>query len=101
MKWLSCAYRICSTHLSLLTAVFDRFVAFVWYTGGDKLLKPSRDANIENRASYTGDHSCSADTGFSVDGNAVDGVEKKSVESQVSSSRQKSRDRDALLCDTD
>ena len=74
-----------------------------WYdTGENNLLKPSQDTSIKKRASYTNGQISSAGTRFGFGGNQVDHpMETELTQLRISSSQQKSNDRDALLCDTD
>ena len=73
---------------------------FCLLLGENNLLKP--DSSIEKRASYTNGQVSSAGTGFSFDSDQVDhATEKEFTQLRISSSQQKSNDRDALLCDTD
>ena len=70
-------------------------------TGEGSLLKPSQDASIEKRASYTnGQVSSVGSAGYGFDDHNP--MQTEFTQLHISSSQQKkSNDRDALLCDTD
>lgn len=102
-------FRISSSHACISRDIGYLYVLVyiisVWYTGESNLLKPSKDASIEKRASYTSGQasSAAAGTGFSFETDLmVDTAEKESTELHIPSLlQQKSNDRDALLCDID